>query len=100
MPSNMSRLKERNVQPLAPIIPKSVHPCAKFVLLPPPADKKWIGSRPCPVCYLPVSQAISSIPGTPSSSLVLTDLTYVHEENPVRTEPLGGSDFGGYPSPE
>ncbi|KAF6142517.1 hypothetical protein GIB67_039481 [Kingdonia uniflora] len=40
LPNNMSGLKERNVQPLAPIIPKSIHPCAKFALLPPPADKK------------------------------------------------------------
>ncbi|KAF6150222.1 hypothetical protein GIB67_000096 [Kingdonia uniflora] len=40
------------------------------------------------------------MPRTPSSSSVITDLTYVHEENPVKTEPLGGSDFGGYPSLE
>ncbi|KAF6166868.1 hypothetical protein GIB67_026647 [Kingdonia uniflora] len=100
LPNNMSGLKERNVQPPAPIIPKSVHPCAKFILPPPPADKKRIGPRPCPVCYLPIGQAISSMPRTPSSSPVLTNLTYVHEENPVRTEPLGGSDFGGYPSLE
>ncbi|KAF6156057.1 hypothetical protein GIB67_010981 [Kingdonia uniflora] len=98
LPNNMSGLKKRNVQPPAPIIPKSIHPCAKFALLPPPADKKRIGPLPCPVCYLSVGQAISSsMLRTQSSSPVLINLTYVHEENPVRTEPLRGSDFGGYP---
>ncbi|KAF6136126.1 hypothetical protein GIB67_043278 [Kingdonia uniflora] len=48
LPNNMSGLKERILQPLAPIIPKSVHQCVKFTLPPPPAAKEWIGPRPCP----------------------------------------------------
>ncbi|XP_040948287.1 uncharacterized protein [Gossypium hirsutum] len=52
----------------------------------------------CPVCYLPVDQAIASMPSSPSASPVLQNLTYVHDENPIKTEPHGGSDFGGYPS--
>lgn len=75
------------------------HPCDKFVLpSPPPRDRKRTGPRPCPVCYLPVDQAIARMPVAPSESPVLRNLTYVYEESPVRTEPFGGSDFGGYPS--
>ncbi|PPS08067.1 hypothetical protein GOBAR_AA12580 [Gossypium barbadense] len=54
--------------------------------------------KACPVCYLPVDQAIASMPSSPSESPVLHNLTYVHDENPIKTEPHGGSDFGGYPS--
>lgn len=52
----------------------------------------------CPVCYIPVGQAIASMPGSQSVSPVLQKLTYVQDENPVKTESHGGSDFGGYPS--
>ncbi|KAJ7946985.1 Inner membrane protein oxaA [Quillaja saponaria] len=38
------------------------HPCNSFTLPPPPADKKRIGPRPCPVCYLPVEEAIALMP--------------------------------------
>ncbi|KAF9593015.1 hypothetical protein IFM89_019742 [Coptis chinensis] len=55
-------------------------------------------SKACPVCYIPVMQAIARMPGIPLPSPVLRNLTYVHDENPVRTEPFGGSNFGGYPS--
>ncbi|KAF9617769.1 hypothetical protein IFM89_038531 [Coptis chinensis] len=54
--------------------------------------------RTCPVCYIPVTQAITRMPSISSPSPILRNLTYVHDENPVRTEPFGGSDFGGYPS--
>ncbi|KAF8413873.1 hypothetical protein HHK36_001867 [Tetracentron sinense] len=74
------------------------HPCETFAFPPPPADKKRIGPRPCPVCYLPVEQAIALMPKAPSSSPILKNLNYVYEENSIRTEPFGGSDFGGYPS--
>ncbi|MCL7048946.1 hypothetical protein MKW94_010252 [Papaver nudicaule] len=75
------------------------HPCENFALPPPPADKKRTGPRPCPVCYLPVEQARARMPSVPSSSPV-HNLTYVYEENPIRTEtfPSGGSGFGGFPS--
>lgn len=52
----------------------------------------------CPVCYLPVDQAIASMPSLPSVSPVLRNLSFVHEENPTKAEPHSGSDFGGYPS--
>ncbi|GMJ11450.1 hypothetical protein like AT1G53040 [Hibiscus trionum] len=75
------------------------HPCANFTFPPPPPPNlRRIGPRPCPVCYLPVGQAIASMPSSPSESPVLHNLTYVHDENPIKTEPHGGSDFGGYPS--
>jgi len=45
-----------------------------------------------------VEQAIASMPIAPSISPILRNLTYIHEENPKKTEPHGGSDFGGYPS--
>ncbi|KAL9259605.1 putative hexosyltransferase MUCI70 [Drosera capensis] len=73
------------------------NPCENFAFPPPPADRKRIGPRPCPVCYLPVEQAIALMPNASSYSPVLADLTYVHEEHSSKTE-FGGSDFGGYPS--
>ncbi|KAG5143557.1 hypothetical protein JHK82_019252 [Glycine max] len=74
------------------------HPCNSFTLPPPPADKKRTGPRPCPVCYLPVEEAIGLMPALPSPSPVLGNLTYVYEENLSRDGEFGGSDFGGYPT--
>ncbi|XP_043689711.1 probable hexosyltransferase MUCI70 [Telopea speciosissima] len=80
-----------------PPLPSS-HPCEKFAIPPPPNDRKRTGPRPCPVCYLPVEQAIAFMPKEPSTSPVLRNLTYVYEETSIRTELFGGSEFGGYPS--
>ncbi|CDP05921.1 unnamed protein product [Coffea canephora] len=75
------------------------HPCKTFAFPPPPpGDARRIGPRPCPVCYIPVEQAIAALPRSASASPVLHHLTYFYEENPMKTEPHGGSDFGGYPS--
>ncbi|XP_049358085.1 probable hexosyltransferase MUCI70 [Solanum verrucosum] len=71
--------------------------CEGFTLPPPPADKKRTGPRPCPVCYLPVEQAIALMPDAPSFSPGVSSLTYIHEENLSKSE-FGGSEFGGYPS--
>ncbi|KAM7503798.1 hypothetical protein LguiB_002702 [Lonicera macranthoides] len=71
--------------------------CENFTLPPPPADKKKTGPRPCPVCYLPVEEAVDLMPNAPSFSPVLKTLTYIHEDNLTRSE-FGGSEFGGYPS--
>ncbi|KVH89524.1 hypothetical protein Ccrd_008482 [Cynara cardunculus var. scolymus] len=73
------------------------NPCESFRMPPPPADKKKTGPRPCPVCYLPVEDAIALMPKAPSFSPVLHNLTYIHEESLTKSE-FGGSDFGGYPS--
>ncbi|KAJ8549561.1 hypothetical protein K7X08_033268 [Anisodus acutangulus] len=73
------------------------NPCEGFTLPPPPADKKRTGPRPCPVCYLPVEQAIALMPDAPSFSPGVSSLTYIHEENLSKSE-FGGSEFGGYPS--
>ncbi|KAM0048835.1 hypothetical protein Hdeb2414_s0008g00278981 [Helianthus debilis subsp. tardiflorus] len=73
------------------------HPCENFPMPPPPADKKRTGPRPCPVCYLPVEEAIAMMPNAPSFSPILQNLTYIHEENLTKSE-FGGSEFGGYPS--
>ncbi|KAD3069274.1 hypothetical protein E3N88_37154 [Mikania micrantha] len=73
------------------------NPCKTFTLPPPPADKKKTGPRPCPVCYLPVEDAIALMPKSPSFSPVLHNLTYIHDESFIKSE-FGGSDFGGYPS--
>ncbi|KAG2677821.1 hypothetical protein I3760_12G114700 [Carya illinoinensis] len=79
--------------------PSLGHLCGNFVFPPPPpAGSKRIGPRPCPVCYLPVEQAIASMPSSPSASPVLRNLTYIRDEYPIKTETHGGSDFGGYPS--
>ncbi|XP_061358648.1 probable hexosyltransferase MUCI70 [Gastrolobium bilobum] len=74
------------------------HPCNSFTLPPPPADKKRTGPRPCPVCYLPVEEAIALMPTWPSPSPVLKNLTYIYEENLSRDGEFGGSEFGGYPT--
>ncbi|KAE9594989.1 hypothetical protein Lalb_Chr18g0059611 [Lupinus albus] len=74
------------------------HPCNSFTLPPPPADKKRTGPRPCPVCYLPVEEAIALMPKFPSPSPVLKNLTFIYEENVTRDGEFGGSDFGGYPT--
>lgn len=73
------------------------NPCEHFTLPPPPADKKRTGPRPCPVCYLPLEDAVALMPNASSFSPVVRDLTYIHEENLTKSE-YGGSEFGGYPS--
>ncbi|XP_008442599.2 probable hexosyltransferase MUCI70 [Cucumis melo] len=74
------------------------HPCNNFALPPPPADKKRTGPRPCPVCYLPVEEAVALMPNASSDSPVLKNLDYIYEENLRRETEFGGSDFGGYPT--
>ncbi|KAL9321208.1 hypothetical protein ACSQ67_013047 [Phaseolus vulgaris] len=74
------------------------HPCNSFTLPPPPADKKRTGPRPCPVCYLPVVEAIALMPKLPSPSPVLKNLAFIYEETLSRDGEFGGSDFGGYPT--
>ncbi|KAJ4703487.1 Inner membrane protein oxaA [Melia azedarach] len=74
------------------------HPCNSFTLPPPPADKKRTGPRPCPVCYLPVEEAIALMPKVPSFSPVVKNLTYITEPVLNRETEFGGSDFGGYPT--
>ncbi|CAA3009832.1 uncharacterized protein LOC111380393 [Olea europaea subsp. europaea] len=56
---------------------------------PPPGDRRRIGHA-----------AIAYMPRNSSASPVLHHLTYISEENPIRTERPGGSEFGGYPSLE
>ncbi|KAF2610986.1 hypothetical protein F2Q70_00012632 [Brassica cretica] len=74
------------------------HPCNSFTLPPPPADRKRTGPRSCPVCYLPVEEAIALMPNAPSFSPLLKNLTYIYEEPLNRDTEFGGSDFGGYPT--
>ncbi|XP_012573115.1 probable hexosyltransferase MUCI70 [Cicer arietinum] len=89
-------LKERKVP-----VSAAGHHCDNFAFPPPPpVDRRRTGPRPCPVCYVPVKQAIASMPSSPSESPILRTLTYAHNENLSPTEPEGGSDFGGYPSLE
>ncbi|ESW21454.1 hypothetical protein PHAVU_005G072000 [Phaseolus vulgaris] len=77
------------------------HRCDRFAFPPPPpVDRRRTGPRPCPVCYIPVKQAVASMPISPSKSPILRSLTYVHDENSIKSERHGGSDFGGYPSLE
>ncbi|KAK9092555.1 hypothetical protein Syun_027466 [Stephania yunnanensis] len=89
--------KSPSMQPHEGNIVSSHHPCENFKLPPPPNDKKRTGPRPCPVCYLPVEDAVASMPVATTPSPVLLNLTYVREEYPLVTE-FGGSPFGGHPS--
>jgi len=52
----------------------------------------------CPVCYLPVVEAIALMPKLPSPSPVLKNLAFIYEETLSRDGEFGGSDFGGYPT--
>ncbi|AQK94864.1 Inner membrane protein oxaA [Zea mays] len=54
----------------------------------------------CPVCYLPVEQALALRPAKPSLSPVLQSLNYVLEEILIPKESKSGSLFGGFPSLE
>ncbi|KAK4781796.1 hypothetical protein SAY86_015898 [Trapa natans] len=70
--------------------------CEKFAFPPPPPpDRKRPGPR---LCYLPVEDAMSSMPNSPTVSPVLKNLTYIHYGDPKNVESHGGSSFGGYPS--
>jgi len=95
---------QKQVQDLMQSFPPAVvlnhHPCENFFLSPPPIDRKRTGPRPCPVCYLPVEQALALRPAQPSASPVLQSLNYMSEENLVSKDSNGGSLFGGYPSLE
>ncbi|KAK3138244.1 hypothetical protein QOZ80_5AG0366320 [Eleusine coracana subsp. coracana] len=92
------------VQELLSSFPPAVvldhHPCENFSFSPPPMDRKRTGPRPCPVCYVPVEQALALRPGEPSTSPVLQSLNYLIEENLFSKDSNGGSLFGGYPSLE
>ncbi|XP_028118994.1 uncharacterized protein LOC114316533 isoform X3 [Camellia sinensis] len=55
-------------------------------------------NKACPVCYLPVEQAIARMPRSPSVSAVIHHLNYFREENPIKTEPHGRYEFGRFPS--
>ncbi|KAF0918734.1 hypothetical protein E2562_025854 [Oryza meyeriana var. granulata] len=76
------------------------HPCENFSFSPPPIDRKRTGPRPCPVCYVPVEQALALMPGAPSASPVLRSLNYLSDDNLISKESNSGSLFGGYPSLE
>lgn len=52
----------------------------------------------CPVCYLPVEEAVALMPNASSDSPVLKNLEYIYEENLRRETEFGGSEFGGYPT--
>ncbi|KAL3694916.1 hypothetical protein R1sor_008567 [Riccia sorocarpa] len=78
------------------------HPCQGFTLPPPPSDPKKVGPRPCPVCYLPVEQAINAMPPPGSSPTpVLKHLSYIRELEIQDVLSTGsGSEFGGHPTLE
>lgn len=104
-PSQMEKQSDsKQVQELMQSSPPAIvvdhHPCENFSLSPPPVDRKRTGPRPCPVCYLPVEQALALRPAKPSLSPVLQSLNYVLEEILIPKESKSGSLFGGFPSLE
>ncbi|CAN6350444.1 unnamed protein product [Urochloa humidicola] len=98
--SQMEEQSDSSQKQFPPAVFLNHHPCENFSLSPPPIDRKRTGPRPCPVCYLPVEQALALRPAQPSASPVLQSLNYMSEENLVSKESNGGSLFGGYPSLE
>ncbi|XP_074565680.1 putative hexosyltransferase MUCI70 isoform X1 [Curcuma longa] len=74
------------------------HPCERFPVSSPPMDKRHTGPRPCPVCYIPVEQALLHMPYSTSPSPVLKNLHYFSEDSLISYQPKGGSNFGGLPS--
>ncbi|XP_078428277.1 putative hexosyltransferase MUCI70 [Wolffia australiana] len=103
-PNNYKTVEVNASQSLLPYVPStplpSKHPCEGFSFPPPPVDRKRTGPRPCPVCYVPVEQAIAFMPSTPSVSPVLKNLTFFYEEDLPINGSRGGSSFGGHPSLE
>ncbi|XP_008792270.2 uncharacterized protein LOC120112295 [Phoenix dactylifera] len=102
MPNQQSASGDNETQPPAPVLPPRAifihHPCENFSFSPPPTDRKRTGPRPCPVCYIPIEQAMTFMPALPSVSPVLKNLTYVSEEKLTENKTNGGSLFGGHPS--
>ncbi|MCO5554083.1 hypothetical protein L7F22_007609 [Adiantum nelumboides] len=94
--SNLPRSLLSSDQPLPPS-----HPCHGFTLPPPPADKKRTGPRPCPVCYLPVEEAIDKMPAAMSlgAGEAVRNLSYkVNPPEVIPQEGRQGSYFSGHPS--
>ncbi|PKA65356.1 hypothetical protein AXF42_Ash005689 [Apostasia shenzhenica] len=88
---------------LSPSVIPAQHPCENFPISsapPPPGDRRRLGPRPCPVCYVPVELAMAYVPALPSDSPILKNLTYFVEENSTSNESNGGSSFGGHPTLE
>ncbi|CAI5948539.1 unnamed protein product [Closterium sp. NIES-64] len=69
------------INPLDPVLPPS-HPCANFTLPPPSTDRKRTGPRPCPVCYLPLPDAMGMRPSRGhTEEPILKHLAYVTEDD-------------------
>ncbi|XP_047323296.1 probable hexosyltransferase MUCI70 [Impatiens glandulifera] len=99
--------EEENIQSSALVVkaadslPNLENPCQHFVFPPPPPPgdrRRRIGPRPCPVCYVPVEQAMAIMPRSPSVSPVLKHLTYFHQDHSINEALHGRLNFGGYPS--
>lgn len=101
---NQSDISHEKVRGLSRTLPPAIHlehhPCENFSFSPPPIDRKRTGPRPCPVCYVPVDQALALMPVAPTASPILQSLNYLSEDNLVLKESNSGSLFGGYPSLE
>ncbi|XP_042453591.1 probable hexosyltransferase MUCI70 isoform X1 [Zingiber officinale] len=91
-------ISHNSTQHSAMMLLSTPHPCETFSLPPPPADKKRTGPRPCPVCYVPVEQAVFVMPPSPSASPILKNLSYVLKDDLIANESNSGSVFGGHPS--
>ncbi|XP_042389791.1 probable hexosyltransferase MUCI70 isoform X1 [Zingiber officinale] len=91
-------ISHNSTQHSAMMLLSTPHPCETFSLPPPPADKKRTGPRPCPVCYVPVEQAVFVMPLSPSASPILKNLSYVLKDDLIANESNSGSVFGGHPS--
>ncbi|CAI5493918.1 unnamed protein product [Closterium sp. Naga37s-1] len=73
--------KGEGINPLDPVLPPS-HPCANFTLPPPSTDRKRTGPRPCPVCYLPLPDAMGMRPSRGhTEEPILKHLAYVTEDD-------------------
>ncbi|CAI7860582.1 unnamed protein product [Closterium sp. NIES-54] len=69
------------INPLDPVLSPS-HPCANFTLPPPSTDRKRTGPRPCPVCYLPLPDAMAMRPPRGhTEEPILKHLAYVTEDD-------------------
>eukprot|EP00850_Spirogloea_muscicola_P003194 SM000013S26363 [mRNA] locus=s13:16296:20700:+ [translate_table: standard] len=102
LPTRQSKLLLSTPPWYNPSLPRE-HLCSTFRLSPPPPPNgRKTGPRPCPVCYLPLREALELMPPrNQTSSRILKEISFAHAQDTseLRAKSLGKAPkFGGHPS--